>query len=174
MARTIVKVYASAEERAAAAERSKRRCAGMLKAARIKTPEEIAALPPVKGAERARVRARVFEDSETEPDDESFASPQPLQVIKLSAQARVGGSRFWWRGRLRGGGADVLLEGAWVRQNFKRCGPPDRTRRSLPALTADARLARSQVVPGVGAGGGRALRARAHGQRAAGRPSGWA
>ena len=93
MARTIVKVYASAEERAAAAERSKRRCAGMLKAARIKTPEEIAALPPVKGAER--VRARV---SETEPDDESFASPQPLQVIKLSAQARVGGSRFWWRG----------------------------------------------------------------------------
>ena len=96
MARTIVKVYASAEERAAAAERSKRRCAGMLKAARIKTPEEIAALPPVKGAER--VRARVSEDSETEPDDESFASPQPLQVIKLSAQARVGGSRFWWRG----------------------------------------------------------------------------
>ena len=54
MARTIVKVYASAEERAAAAERSKRRCAGMLKAARIKTPEEIAALPPVKGAERVR------------------------------------------------------------------------------------------------------------------------
>ena len=46
MARTIVKVYASAEERAAAAERSKRKCAGMLKAARIKTPEEIAALPP--------------------------------------------------------------------------------------------------------------------------------
>ena len=126
MARTIVKVYASAEERAAAAERSKRRCAGMLKAARIKTPEEIAALPPVKGAER--VRARVSEDSETEPDDESFASPQPLQVIKLSAQARVGGSRFWWRGRLRGGGADVLLEGAWVRQNFKRYGLPDRSR----------------------------------------------
>ena len=73
--RTIVKVYASAEERAAAAERSKRRQAGMLKAARRMTPEEIAALPPVKGAER--VRARVSDDSETEPEDETFCAPQP-------------------------------------------------------------------------------------------------
>ena len=114
MARTIVKVYASAEERAAAAERSKRRQAGMLKAARRMTPEEIAALPQVKGAER--VRARVSEDSETEPEDETFFAPQPLSVIKLSAQRRIGGSPVWWRGRMRGGGSDVLLESAWVRQ----------------------------------------------------------
>ena len=38
---------------------------------------------------------------------------------------------------------------------------------SLPALTTDARLARSQVAPRVGAGGARALHARADGQRAA-------
>ena len=76
MARTIVKVYASAEERAAAAERSKRRQAGMLKAARRMTPEEIAALPPVKPEP---VRARASEDSETEPDEETFSAPQPLQ-----------------------------------------------------------------------------------------------
>lgn len=153
----------------------------MLKAARRMTPEEIAALPQVKGAER--VRARVSEDSETEPEDETFCAPQPLSVIKLSAQRRIGGSPVWWRGRMRGGGSDVLLESAWVRQNFKRCGPPDRTRRSLLALTTDARLALRQVVPRVSDGGRRALRARADGQRTAaarggasrnGRPWGWA
>ena len=94
MARTIVPRFTSAEERAAAAERSKRRQVGMLKAARRMTPEEIAALPPVKGAER--VRACVSEDSETEPEDETFCAPQPLSVIKLSAQRRIGSSP-WWR-----------------------------------------------------------------------------
>ena len=34
---------------------------------------------------------------------------------------------MWWRGRLRGGGADLLLESV-VCHNFRRCGPPDRTR----------------------------------------------
>ena len=86
MARTAnTKVFASAEERVAAAERSARRRAGLLKAARIKTPEEIAALLPVKPEP---VRARVSEDSETEPDEETFSTLQPLQVIKLSAQGR--------------------------------------------------------------------------------------
>jgi hypothetical protein len=33
----------------------------------------------------------------------------------------------WWRGRLRGGGADLLLESV-VCHNFRRCGPPDGTR----------------------------------------------
>ena len=104
----MTKVYASPEERAAAAERNARRRAGWCKAARIMPPEEIAALPPVPEP----VRTRVSEDSET--DDETFCAPQPLHVIKLSAQRRNGGE-------------DVLLETAWVRQNFKRCGQPDRT-----------------------------------------------
>ena len=84
----------------------------MAKAARILSSQEVAMLPPVK-PERAEP-----EGSETEPDEESFAAPPPMQVIKLSAEAR-GGSRVWWRGRLRGGGAEVLLEGTWVRKNFK-------------------------------------------------------
>ena len=140
MARTAkTKVFASAEERAAAAERSERRRAGLLKAARIKTPEEIAALPPVKPEP---VRACVSEDSETEPDEETFSAPQPLQVIKLSAQRRVGGSPFWWRGRMRGGGADVLLESAWVHKSFKRYGVPDRTRAHDRLLSPEVRIAR--------------------------------
>ena len=53
-----------------------------------------------------------------QPDEETFCAPQPLQVFKLSAQARLGGSRVWWRGRMRGGGADVLLEIVSVRQSF--------------------------------------------------------
>ena len=106
------------------------------------------------------------EDSETEPEDETFCAPQPLQVIKLSAQARNDGC-FWWRGRMRGGGEDVLLESAWVRQNFRRYGLPDQTRAHDRLLTTDARLALPQVLPQVGPGGGRALQACANGQRAA-------
>ena len=84
MARTLkTKARATAEERAAAVERSERRRAGLLKAARIKTPEQIAALPPVKPEP---VRARALEDSETEPDEETFSAPQPLQVIKFGAR----------------------------------------------------------------------------------------
>ena len=41
------------------------------------------------------------------------------QVIKLSATACGSGGRFQWRGRLRGGGGDILLECSWVRNNFK-------------------------------------------------------
>ena len=59
------------------------------------------------------------EDSETEPEDDMFTSPEPKHVIKLSAQLRGAGGRILWRGRLRGGGSDVYLEGSWVRKNFK-------------------------------------------------------
>ena len=42
------------------------------------------------------------------------------QIVKLSAHA-AGGGRTIWRGRWRGGGADLLVNGTWVRLNFKRC-----------------------------------------------------
>ena len=59
------------------------------------------------------------EGSETEPEDGTFSTPEPEHVIKLSAAARGCGGRSLWRGRMRGGGADVYLEAAWVRKNFK-------------------------------------------------------
>jgi hypothetical protein len=106
------------EQRAAAAERSARRHAGILKAARIKSSQELDALPPVKHPP-PRALSETEEDSETEPEEDTFTRPEPAQVIKLSAQACGNGGRFQWSGRLRGGGADVFLEGAWVRRNFK-------------------------------------------------------
>ena len=69
---------------------------------------------------------RVSEDSKTELDEETFAAPPPRQVIKLSDEVRIDGSRVWWRGRLRGGGADVLLESAW--RCARTLGGADRTR----------------------------------------------
>ncbi len=99
--------HLTAKQKAAAAERSKRRA--MRKAARILSSQELDALPPVKYLPRASSEAE--EDSETEPE-EDFSRPEPAHVIKLSAEARGSGGRFQWRGRLRGGGADVFLEGA--------------------------------------------------------------
>ena len=99
----------SAKQKAAAAERSARRRAGILKTVRILSPQELNALPPVKHLPRA---LNETEDSETEPEEGTFSRPDPQQVIKLSAQPCGNGGRFQWRGRLRGGGADVFLEGA--------------------------------------------------------------
>ena len=64
------------------------------------------------------------EDSE----EDTFTTPRH---IKLSAEACGDGGRVLWRGRLRGGGSDVFLEGTWVRKNFKAYGPQNPT---LPAF----------------------------------------
>ena len=120
MARTKARVlqdHLTAKQKAAAAERSKRRLAAMRKAARILSSQEFDALPPVKYP--ARAPSDTEEDSETEPEEDTFSRPAPAQVIKLSAEACGNGGRFQWRGRLRGGGADVFLEASWVRKNFK-------------------------------------------------------
>ena len=105
-----------AAERAAARAR---KAAGISKAARIQSSQEVAARPAVK--EPVRAPSEAEEDSETEPEEEIFSRPEPAQVIKLSAEACGNGGRFQWRGRLRGGGGDVCLEAAWVRNNFKSC-----------------------------------------------------
>ena len=108
MARTIVTVHdGSAEQRAAAAERSKRRFAGLLRAQDARGDRRAA-------ARQARAHVGRLGDGAGRAE-ETFAAPPPRQVIKLSAGARIDGSRVWWRGRLRGGGADVLLESAWMR-----------------------------------------------------------
>ena len=119
MARTGTKVqdHLTAKQKAAAAERSARRRAGMRKAARILSLQELDALPPVKCPPRAR--SETEEDSETEPEEDTFCRPKQAHVIKLSAEACGSGGRSQWRGRLRGGGADVFLEASWVRKNFK-------------------------------------------------------
>ena len=36
-------------------------------------------------------------------------TPEPAQVVKLSAVTTGGGGRVEWRGRLRAGGSDVIL-----------------------------------------------------------------
>ena len=75
---------------------------------------------------------------------------------------------MWWRGRMRGGGAAVLLESVWVRQHFKPHASHGPKPSSVCLLSRpSARLGRPQVVPRVGAAGGRALQARPDGQRAA-------
>ena len=58
--------------------------------------------------------------------EKRFVTPHASAKEQAAAAEprRVGGSRVWWQGRLRGGGEDVLLE---VRKNFKRCSPSDRT-----------------------------------------------
>ena len=119
MARTEKRVaedHRDAAERAAARAR---KAAGISKAARIQSSQEVAARPAVK--EPVRAPSEAEEDSETEPEEEIFSRPEPAQVIKLSAEACGNGGRFQWRGRLRGGGGDVCLEAAWVRNNFKSC-----------------------------------------------------
>ena len=57
--------------------------------------------------------------------------------------------------------------GAPELQAVQPTGLNPRRSRSLPALTKDARFVLLQVLPRLGAGGGRALSARADGQRAA-------
>ena len=122
----------TAEQAAAAAERTARRRAGILKAARILSSQEVADLPPVKQPPRAP--SEIEEDSETEPEEDTFTRPTPEHVIKLCAQACGSGGRFQWRGRLRGGGADVFLEAAWVRKNFKAYVQIARTLASTSSL----------------------------------------
>ena len=118
MARTKARVLEdlTAKQRAASAERCARRLAGIRKAARVLSSQEVDALPPVKYPPRAP--SETEEDSETEPEDNTFSRPEPKQIIKLSAEVRGSGGRHLWRG---GGGADVFLESAWVRENFKPC-----------------------------------------------------
>ena len=119
MARTKAQVLAdrrTAQQRVYAAAR---KSAGIRKAAHILSSQELAVLPPIKQPVHARALSETEEGSETEPEDGTFSTPEPEHVIKLSAQPCGNGSRFQWRGRLRGGGADVYLECAWVRKNFK-------------------------------------------------------
>ena len=44
--------------------------------------------------------------------------PPPAQIIKLSGKICGSGGFIGWCGRLRGG-AERVLDGAWVRSNFK-------------------------------------------------------
>ena len=181
MARTKARVlqdHLTAKQKAARAERNAQRRAGLLRAARILSSQELEAREPVKYP--ARAPSETEQDSETEPEEDTFSRPDPKQVIKLSAEARGGGGRVLWRGRLRGGGADVILTGTWVRQNFKTCVRTLELAHPLPNAHAGARVVRFQVLPRVCAGRGRALPSHPHGQRARaggasrqGRPLGW-
>ena len=98
MARTKERRNLSSQEQAASSERAARRCAGILKAARM--------LPSQEVAHWAHMHVE-------------NCTPEPAQVVKLSAVTTGGGGRVEWRGRLRTGGSDVILEGTWVRKNFK-------------------------------------------------------
>ena len=114
MARTKTKVlqdHLSAKQKVNAAICKARQLAGIRKAARIRSSQELEGLPPVKYPP-PRALSETEENSETEPEEDTFSRPEPAQVIKLSAEACGSGGRFQWRGRLRGGGADVFLEGA--------------------------------------------------------------
>ena len=128
MARTkasVARDHVARKQRAEDAARRARRIENFRKAARILSPQELAALSPVKRP--ARAPSQVDEDSETEPEDETFSRPAPTHIIKLSAEACGSGGRYQWRGRLRGGGGDVLLEAVWVRKNFKAYAEHSRT-----------------------------------------------
>ena len=154
MARTkkkrVAEDHRDAAERAAARAR---KAAGISKAARIQSSQEVAARPAVK--EPVRAPSEAEEDSETEPEEEIFSRPEPAQVIKLSAEACGNGGRFQWRGRLRGGGGDVCLEAAWVRNNFKSCVRMARTLASpQPTMVPVSCFFRS-FVNAVQAAGGR-------------------
>ena len=180
MARTKKRVaedHRDAAERAAARAR---KAAGISKAARIQSSQEVAARPAVK--EPVRAPSEAEEDSETEPEEEIFSRPEPAQVIKLSAEACGNGGRFQWRGRLRGGGGDVCLEAAWVRNNFKSCVRMARTLASPQSANNGARVVLLQVLCECCAGGRRSVPARPDRQRAAAagggarqlwRPQGW-
>ena len=100
----------SAEEQAAHVERCKRMRAFIRKASGLRSSQQDS-------------QEQVFEGSETEPEDGVFSEPKPEQVIKIRAQTIGNAGRISWSGRLRGGGADVYLEGSWVRKNFKAYVP---------------------------------------------------
>ena len=142
--------HLTAEEKAAAAERCARRRAGIIKAARMLSPQETVKQP-------ARVPSETEEDSETEPEEDTFTRPDPAQIIKLSAVVRGSGGRFQWRGRLRGGGESVCLEGTWVRRNFKAYVRMARTLASAsPPLTPALNLCFSRYfLESVQVAGGR-------------------
>ena len=97
----------SSREKAEAAERAARRRAGILKAARPLSREELAALPPVKQATRAHSFSEDEDGDETEPEDDTFSRPAPEQVVKLCAQTCGGSGRYQWRhgGERQRGGA---------------------------------------------------------------------
>ena len=107
----------TAQQRVDAAARVARRRIAIRRAATMITAEAAAALRVKEHGARASSESE--EGEETEPEEDTFSRPEPEHVIKLSAQPCGNGSRFQWRGRLRGGGADVYLECAWVRKNFK-------------------------------------------------------
>ena len=62
--------HLTAEEKAAAAERCARRRGGIIKAARMLSPQETVKQP-------ARVPSETEEDSETEPEEDTFTRPDP-------------------------------------------------------------------------------------------------
>ena len=75
--------HLTAEQRAAAAERSARKRAGIRKASRILSSQEIETLHVKEPC--ARVQSETSSGSETEPEDDTFSRPEPKQVIKLRA-----------------------------------------------------------------------------------------
>ena len=143
----------TAKDAAAAEQRAARRRARTIRAATIMSSQEVAERdamePGAQAAAGTDEDAHVVPDAAPAPASEprsvfpdwvwdildppaestaAYAYPEPNQVIKLSAQANGSGG-FKWRGRLRGGGADVQLAGTWVRKNIKGCvsGTPTST-----------------------------------------------
>ena len=166
MARTKEKVLQdlSAKQKAAAAERSARRRAGIRKAVCILSSQELAALPPVKYPP-PRAPSETEEDSETEPEEDTFSRPAPDQVIKLSAEACGSGGRFQWRHSRRW--CRCLPRGCMGAKEFQGvCEDGSNALLRLAAADAGACLALLQVLFCVGAGGGRAIQAHPDGQRA--------
>ena len=159
MVRTKAQVRAvrSLSQQAAAAERGARRRASILKAARIPSAKELAAQRAAE--EDARARASETEEEvacTNESEEDTLDTPEPAHVIKLGAEACGSGGRCRWRGRLRGGGADVILAGTWVRQNFKAYAATARTLAHASCLLSPvlvSRLARSFLASVQAAGG---------------------
>lgn len=103
----------SAQVDEAAIERVRRKQAGLAKAARMLSSQEVA---------DALAERRVLDDDEdytTEEGDAVFDAPEPEHIIKLCALPLGDGGRVAWKGRVRGGGTDVNLSGSWVHENFK-------------------------------------------------------
>lgn len=103
----------SAADKEAAAERIRRKASGMRKAARMLSTQELADVV------EEQQTLEGIEDLSTEEGEGSFDTPEPEQVMKLCALASGNGGRVNWKGRLRGGGSDVLISGTWVHENFK-------------------------------------------------------
>lgn len=116
MARTKARVQQDHRD-ARQAPTIRRRRLNIAKMARILSSQEVAELSTKHTCTCAQSDAEM-EDSEPEPEEDTFSSPDPEQVIKLSAQECGYGGRYQWRGRLRGGGKDVFLESDYVRKNF--------------------------------------------------------